>query len=336
MVITGLKFDRLFAFAQLKSPFPVSLDTPESEKAEHRWKFMTQRDFPLLAQVRTEVWLPDPASTKYSANVPAIQSGGILVISYPYESDGIRGVLQKIWVALGGQPPRRSVQIPLCPSPQQIQQNGYTLEPMQIWKDTPMALNMGSTIGPKAQLYLEELQAHLGCTNPLALFRVSENHRREVFRCAPRKEELGWQAQIGFGDAYPLHILNLASVRDLGSKLQIGTPKLSVLQFRPNIIVTGVEPYAEDHWKRIRIGSSEYHVSCRTTRCLLPNVNQNTGFAHKTEPNKTMRSFRCIDRGAEGKACLGMQMVPLAEEADIQVGNAIEVLEIGEHYYIKQ
>lgn len=336
VISTGMQFDRTFSFAQLKSPFPVSLDTSMSEKSKHRWKFMTQRDFPMLAQVKTEIWLPDPSSSTYSPQQPNVQSGGVLVIKYPYEDGGLRGAAARLRTALGGPVPCKSVLLPLNPTTEQSDANGYQSEEMEIWKESPLALNMANTIGPTSELFMEELQAHLGCSNPLALFRAIPEHYRELYRCAPKQEELGWQPKVGFGDAYPLHLLNLASVRNVGSRLGKDAPSLSALNFRPNIIVMGLEPYAEDEWKRIRIGKHEYYVSCRTVRCLLPNVDQNTGVADKTEPNKTLRSFRCIDEGATGKACLGMQMVPATENAEIQVGDAIEVLETGEHYYIKQ
>ena len=336
VISMGMEFDRLFSFAQLKSPFPVSLETSNSEKSKHRWKFMTQRNFPMLAQVKTEIWVPDPSSPTYSTKQPNVQSGGVLVIKYPYEEDGFRGVMARLWAALGGEFPYKSVLLPLNPTAEQIKQSDYKLEEMEIWKDTPLSLNMATTIAPNSKLFMEELQAHLGCSNPLALFRVSQEHYREVYRCAPGQEQLGWQPKVGFGDAYPLHILNLASVKDVESKLRKDAPRLSALRFRPNIIFTGLEPYAEDEWKRIRIGDYEYYVSCRTVRCLLPNVDQKTGIAHKVEPNKTLRSFRCIDEGATGKACLGMQMVPATKEAKIKVGDSIEVLETGKHYYINQ
>ncbi|KAL9117211.1 MAG: hypothetical protein Q9187_006258 [Circinaria calcarea] len=170
----------------------------------------------------------------------------------------------------------------------------------------------------------------------LALFRVDPKHYRTVLRCAPRKEQLGYQPVTGFTDAYPLHILNLASVQDVACRLPEGTPRLSALQFRANIVITGPRAYAEDDWKRIRIGSYEYYVSCRTARCRLPNTDQITGLKHQTEPDRTLKSFRCIDKGAGKDACMGMQMVPASEESHIEVGDQIEVLETGEHFYIKQ
>lgn len=50
-----------------------------------------------------------------------------------------------------------------------------------------------------------------------------------------------------------------------------------------------------------------------------------------------MAKYRCIDEGAGNKPCLGMQMVPMnGDSSTIKVGDEIEVLEIGSHFYIKQ
>ena len=65
-------------------------------------------------------------------------------------------------------------------------------------------------------------------------------------------------------------------------------------------------------------------------------MNQDTGVKHPVEPDKTLRRFRCVDAGAKNLACMGMQMVPAREEGKIRVGNCVEVLEIGEHFYLVQ
>jgi uncharacterized protein YcbX len=116
-----------------------------------------------------------------------------------------------------------------------------------------------------------------------------------------------------------------------------GAPRLSAMRFRANLIITGPEAYAEDTWRRIKIGYYEYDVSCRTARCKLPNIDQTTGERHASEPDKTLRSFRAVDRGAGPNiGCLGMQLVPVAKESALRVGDEITVLELGEHEYIKQ
>ena len=333
----GMEYDRQFSFAQLSSKFPVSANTPKEEKARHTWKFMTQRSLPLMATIKTEVWLPDPSSPTYSERQPNVRSGGVLVIRFPIIQfeEGIMGKARDISALVFGLP-EREVHIPLNPTQDQISQEGYAIEDMEIWKDNPRSLIIAST--EKEHRWVQELRSYLGITNHLALFRVSkENQPREVYRCAPRKEELGYQPTVSFQDAYPLHIMNLASVRDVASRLQKGAPPLSARNFRPNIVISGGGgAYDEDSWKRIKIGGYEYHVSCRTVRCLLPNNNPVTGKRHGSEPNRTLKDFRRIDAGDPKNACLGMQMVPALEDSEIKVGDKITVLETGEHFYIKQ
>lgn len=115
--------------------------------------------------------------------------------------------------------------------------------------------------------------------------------------------------------------------------------------------MSGLPPYDEDDWKKIKVAPQQreessdeattFHVSCRTTRCKLPNVNPDTGVRHAAEPDRTLRRERAIDEGAPGKGCLGMQMTPLFEDLEgqqtyLEVGMPIEVLERGAHLYKKQ
>lgn len=318
VVGTGMQYDRQFSFAQLKT----------EEAAADWWKFITQREFPLLARVRTEVWVPDPSSSTYSPKEPFVQSGGALVITFPFEEDGWKGALQRLIANFEGSEARRSITLPFNPTADQIKANGYTMEKMKIWKDCPQALNMSASLPP-------ELQHFIGVKGPFALFRVAQGHERRVYKCAPKEEQLGYQPITGFADSYPLSLMNLASVHDVAARLPEGVPRLSVSQYRPNIIITGPQKYPEDAWKLIRIGEFVYYVAARTTRCMLPNTNQVTGVAHPREPNITMKSFRCIDEGAKATACLGMQMVPALHESRIKVGDVIELLETGEHFALK-
>ena len=134
---------------------------------------------------------------------------------------------------------------------------------------------------------------------------------------------------------YPFHILNLASIHDLSSRLPPNFGERNALRFRANIYVTGPEAYAEDDWKRIRIGNSIYLVTHRTSRCNLPYVDPLTGTMPFGEPFNTMTKYRKIDDGSPSP-CLGMQMVPQEpEEREIRVGGNIEVLETGKHFFIK-
>lgn len=333
----GMEYDRQFSFAQLYSKFPLSLNSSPAETSNiHKWVFITQRQYSHMAKIKAEIWIPDSSSPGYSDTLPNVRSRGVLVLRFPSTKDKFWAKLMVFIATRIGNPPETKIELPYDPTPKQIEEAGYPVESFKIWNDTPKALNLGSTDRPGHSAALAELRRFIGVSNPLGILRVAHGHHREVFRCAPRKGELGYQSTVGFADAYPLHIMGLASVQDLARKLPIGTPKLSALQFRSNIYMTGFEAYAEDSWKRIRIGAHEYHIVCRTVRCTVPNVNQDTGVKHGAEPRQTMLAFRNIDPGAGTKPCMGMQMVPATQDGVIRVGDDIEVLETGEHYYIAQ
>jgi uncharacterized protein YcbX len=325
VIDTGVKYDRQFSFAQLHSPFPLSAADTEDTKSAHQWRFISQREFPLLSQITPELWVPDPSLPDYSPDLPYVKTGGALIIRYPYEEDGWRGALKSLAAKLRFRRPEKSFIVPYAPTPEQIKQD-YKIEPFKIWSDVPQSINMAQHVPP-------ELKYYLGVRNPLSIFRVSS--LREVFRCAPRKETLGWQPITGFADAYPLNLVGLSSVHAASDMQPHGSPALRVLRFRPNIVLAGSEPFAEDSWTKIRIGSGEYHVACRCVRCKVPNIDLETGARHQVEPYKTLITKRNIDTGAPNLGCMGMQMVPVLQEGKMAVGDVIEVLGTGEHEYIK-
>ena len=72
--------------------------------------------------------------------------------------------------------------------------------------------------------------------------------------------------EVGFADGYPLLLTSEASLADL----QEACPSPLVMeQFRPNIVVAGADPWAEDSWRRIRIGALEFEVHSPCERCVF-------------------------------------------------------------------
>ncbi|KAK4251515.1 hypothetical protein C7999DRAFT_37557 [Corynascus novoguineensis] len=366
---TGLEFDRLYTFAQLKSPFPVAVQEPpppsssggnregkeetkKEEEESHSWHFITQRQFPLLATVQVDLFVPDPAKKKPGAQQQP--DDAFLLVRFPWREPGLRGSLLDPLVAKLARGnwrarPEKEFVLPVAfPSPAEVEARGYAREVVTVWRDAIPALNMAADLPP-------ELARYLGVSNRLGLFRLDPSRLREVYRCAPPRQEAGYQPVTGFQDAYPLHLLNLASVRDFDAKIDKDDDfrELDPRRFRANIIVDGDEaPYDEESWKKIRFNpgpgskcdASTFHVSCRTVRCKLPNVDQDTGYRHPVQPDKALRRFRDVDKGAKNMGCLGMQATPLFPrtnkpedmESWVEVGMSIEVLERGNHVYIRQ
>ncbi|KAI0478884.1 hypothetical protein GGR56DRAFT_689953 [Xylariaceae sp. FL0804] len=380
----GLQFDRLFTFAQLKSQPPTAAaaaggsaggdggsggggggggddgSSPghEQERQQQSWHFITQRQFPRLATVKVDLWLPDDMKLrKQSLRDVTPRDEAFLVLRFPWRSPGWRGLAESAVARLaarrllfggGGVVPEREVLLPVgFPSAAEIRARGYAYEEVRVWNDTARALNLASELP-------DELRAYLGVDSRLGLFRIDPEHLREVYRCAPREPEAGYQPVTGFQDAFPLHMLNLGSVQQFSSEVPKDEKlkQLDVRRFRANIILSGAPAYDEESWKRARFkpqkGSGLYndaifHVSCRTVRCKLPNVDQDSGVRHPSEPDRSLRSRRDVDEGAPRMGCLGMQLTPLFDESLgedreswVAVGMAVEVEERGHHVYIKQ
>ncbi|KAF7553077.1 hypothetical protein G7046_g7203 [Stylonectria norvegica] len=340
---TGLEYDRLYTLAQLKPPSSVE-STRESEPATPVWEFVTLRSLPLLANVKVDLWVPDPA--KASRQLGKVNDA-FLVLRFPWADQGVRGLLQwtiaKMSRGLHGVP-EKEFMLPLAfPSEEEIQARGYEYAKVRIWKDTAVALNLEKEIPL-------ELSRYLGVKNRFGVFRMEPSRQREVYRCAPRKDELGYQSVIDFHDAYPLHLLSLSSMQALDTKVvkDETMKQLDVRRFRSNIIVSGTDEYDEDEWKRFRLSSATeeclFAVTCRTVRCKLPNVDPDTGIRHRAEPDRALRKYRDVDEGAPKMGCLGMQMCPVFPEnaapgeleAYIEVGMRIDVLLRGSHTYIRQ
>ncbi|KAK4146812.1 uncharacterized protein C8A04DRAFT_9499 [Dichotomopilus funicola] len=360
---TGLEFDRLYMFAQLRSPFPApsSPSADGSGPVDHTWHFITQRQFPLLATVQVDLFVP-----KGEADSDKAASEAFLLVRFPWKERGLRGVLESAAAKLArgwrAQSEKEFVLPVAFPDVEveESQPRGYTHEKVTIWRDTVSALNMEAEL-PR------ELRLYLGVSNRLGLFRVDPARLREVRRCAPTPAEAGYQPVAGFQDAYPLHLLNLKSVHDFDAKIDKDKDlqELDPRRFRANIIVDNNDdssPYDEETWKKIRftpepgnrkdsngsngekLDTSTFHVSCRTVRCKMPNVDQDSGYRHPVQPDKALRKFREVDEGAKRMGCLGMQVTPLftnpglpeGRKSWVEVGMSVEVLERGHHVYILQ
>ncbi|KAI9037400.1 MOSC domain protein [Aspergillus affinis] len=360
VVPTGLQYDRQFCFAEYMTPQPGS--TGSSAPAKPHWTARTMREGPFcrLALIRPEIWVPDPTAHDYHAELEEVRSQGVLIIKYPRpSSSGFLFYLRKLAIFLDIIPSQLSFRVPLYPPASCL--NTYPSTPVKVWKDAPFAFDYAQHVPSSLHDFLCPSDPSSPPRGPVTLFRVDPSHHREIFRCAPRKEELGFQTVTGFADAYPLHLLNLASVQDVATRCAESIPRLSIRRFRANIITQGPESYAEDEWKRILISPRssniiskshdqsqisnrnaegpcagvEIHTVCRTMRCKLPNVDPDTGIRHRNEPDRTLKSYRCIDPGDYTNAALGMQLVPAVQEFTLSVGDTVSVLETGEHFYIK-
>lgn len=122
----------------------------------------------------------------------------------------------------------------------------------------------------------------------------------------------------GFADGYPILIISEESLQDLNSRLDSPVP---MNRFRPNLVVKGCEPFAEDTWRRIRIGGMQMALVKPCARCVVTTIDKETLEKNK-EPLKTLSRYRRHELGA----IFGMNAIPL-NEGKIDIGMDVEILE---------
>jgi len=95
-------------------------------------------------------------------------------------------------------------------------------------------------------------------------------------------------------------------------------------QFRTNFVVTGCEPFAEDNWKRIKIGDAEFELVKPCERCIFTTLlPESTRFADDREPLKTLSLFRKDDND---RIDFGQNLIS-HNDAEVKLGDTVEVLE---------
>ncbi|RKF60945.1 putative mosc domain-containing protein [Erysiphe neolycopersici] len=320
----GMHYDRQFAFAQLKSPFPVKAQSPEKEKADHKWEIITQKQYPRLADVRTQMWIPDQSVDSYSPHCEDVESEGVIIISFPWQKPGWRGTLARWGAAVKGTVPEMQFRVPFNPTTVQVQRAGYTREKMSLWNDTIDALNMEIEIP-------EQLRYYLGISNKLGLFRTDMSESSVAPREIAQREENEKPPIVGFQDAYPVHLVNLATIRDIESRMvkTQNTPRLSAAKFRANIIITGPEAYHERSWRRVKIGFYEYDIIDRQSRFKDNELKEKSHKQYDDKWNRIIHDYRTEEEGPG--LCvdsLGVQMIPLSKETALRVGDEITLLEV--------
>ena len=150
---------------------------------------------------------------------------------------------------------------------------------------------------------------------PCHLVKFPENVRRRVDTRYAKQEE-----HTGFTDGYPFLILSEESLGDLNSKLSDPVP---MNRFRPNIVVRGCEPFAEDSWREFRIGSVTFRAVKPCARCRVITVDQETATV-KDEPLRTLAAYR-----SRGTKILFGQNLLHSGSGWISVGDAIHILSEG-------
>jgi uncharacterized protein YcbX len=144
-----------------------------------------------------------------------------------------------------------------------------------VWRDTLPAIDQGDAAAAA-------LSAWIG--HPVRLVRFDPAMRRY---CNPDFAGPGG-AHHSFADGYPVLVISEASLADLNGRLS--TP-LPIDRFRPNLLLSGIDAYDEDHIAQLRIGDVTLNLVKRCTRCQITTTDQATGQVG-VEPLPTLAGYR--------------------------------------------
>jgi MOSC domain-containing protein len=122
--------------------------------------------------------------------------------------------------------------------------------------------------------------------------------------------------RVSFADGFPFLLTSEESLADLNRRM---AQPLPMNRFRPNLVVAGAEPYAEDEWQRIEIGGIPMQVVKPCGRCVVTTTDQATGERGK-EPLRTLATYR----NWGGEVMFG-QNVLHARPGHLRVGDPVVV-----------
>ena len=179
---------------------------------------------------------------------------------------------------------------------------------VSVWSSTVLAAAAGPAADAWFSAYLDQ---------PVRLTYLDDPTRRAV------DPEFGRAGDVvNFADGYPLLLTSTSSLDQLGDWLVAGGDQpVPMNRFRPNAVVTGFGPWAEDRWRRVRIGAVTFRVAKPCGRCVVTTTDQFTGARH-SQPLRMLARKRRFGQ----ELVFGQNLIP-DSPGQIRIGDPVEILE---------
>jgi len=116
----------------------------------------------------------------------------------------------------------------------------------------------------------------------------------KIIKSGDRKHEsskLKESFNVSLADGYPYLLVGTESMEVLNEKLE---NKITVLRFRPNIVISSQNAHEEDDFDTFKIGEVDFKNIKPCGRCIMVNNDPQKGIIKK-EPLKTLSKYRKVD-----------------------------------------
>ena len=190
---------------------------------------------------------------------------------------------------------------------------GDELIPVTVWQSRVLAAPAGAA----ADAWISAVTGE-----PVRLVYLDDPTRRR-----PNPDYSRDGDRVSFADGYPLLLTTDSSLAKLNEAIAAGPGAaegpLPMRRFRPNVVVAGTDPWAEDSWRRLRIGEVAFRAVKGCDRCVLTTIDPDTA-VKGNEPIATLA--RC--RRWDGKVWFGVNLIPDSPRgaSAIRVGDPVQVL----------
>jgi uncharacterized protein len=139
------------------------------------------------------------------------------------------------------------------------------------------------------------------------------------------RRPIGAGTTVNLADGYPLLATTTASLDALNTLIARGDRPhegpVPMARFRPNVVIGGTAAWAEDDWRRVRIGEVVLRVAEPCARCVVATVDQITG-ERGSEPLRALGRHRSID----AKLLFGQNLIP-ERSGTLHVGDPLSKVE---------
>jgi uncharacterized protein YcbX len=122
---------------------------------------------------------------------------------------------------------------------------------------------------------------------------------------------------VSFADGFPVLLASTASLHDLEHRAGLS---LAMARFRPNIVVSGAEPFEEDTWSRLSVGGNFLRAAKPCERCVVTTIDPETAAAGK-EPLRTLATYRKRDNAVH----FAINLIP-ESHGELGVGDPVSVV----------
>jgi len=176
----------------------------------------------------------------------------------------------------------------------------------------------GLPAGPEADAWLRKALGR----DDLRLVWCDDPTRRTLNPAHSRPEDY-----TAYADGYPVTIASEASLRLLNDWITEGALErgeeppapLPMERFRPNVVVDGDTPFAEDDWTSVVIGDVRFRVAKPSDRCVMTTIDLESLQTSK-EPIRTLARHRLVDH----KTLFAVNLIP-ETTGRINVGDEVIV-----------